>query len=76
MRRSTTSFTQTDKQKQLDDYGIIQQETMADWGVFWVGRGLLSFAANKDLTGVVPVNYGNGPLRGPLGYKAQRAMTQ
>lgn len=63
-------LTQTDKQKQLEDYGIIQQQTTADHAVYWVGQGLLTLAANKDLAGIVPVNYGNAPLWGPLGYKA------
>jgi hypothetical protein len=62
--------TQTDKQKQLEDYGVIQQQTTADHAVYWVGQGFLTLAASKDLAGIVPVNYGNAPLWGPLGYKA------
>jgi len=61
--------TQADPAKQVADYGIIQQELLNDHPVYWVGQGILGFAVNKDLVNVVPVNYGNAPLWGGLGYK-------
>jgi ABC-type transport system substrate-binding protein len=61
--------TQADQQKQIEDYAVIQKELLADNPVYWVGKGILGFALSKDLINVTPVNYGNAPLWGGLGYK-------
>jgi peptide/nickel transport system substrate-binding protein len=62
--------TEGDPAKQKAAYGRIQEQVNKDLPIYWAGHGTFGFAVSKNLANVVPVNYGNAPLWGPLGYKA------
>jgi ABC-type transport system substrate-binding protein len=65
-----TLKTEQDPAKQAELYKSIQAQVNKDFVAYWVGQGMMAFAVSDQLLNVTPVNYGNAPLWGPLGYKA------
>ncbi|BCB76565.1 hypothetical protein GCM10022251_22540 [Phytohabitans flavus] len=51
------------------NWGVVQEQMLAENPVYFAGVGVLGFISSKQLTGVHPINYCNYLLWGEVGYR-------
>jgi ABC-type transport system substrate-binding protein len=60
----------TDTAKLKTEWGIVEQQLIAQNPVYFADTGVLGFTYNKDLTGVQTINLGNEAVWGQIGFKS------